>query len=295
MCIQYRTCNQLHPCATCAIWSNLTWSRLEAWQHAHSLGPPVEVSDKSPAPPGQGREAGSPGISPLVEQGREVGSPVISPPVLQGREVGSPHISPIDVHASGDEDWERSPQRQRAWRPQNNQSDGLPPVTPGPRFPFTPLVSPAATAMTGRASGADPQGGTHQSVDPHPQGGMSDETNYGQALRRDPAASAPGAPSVGVPQTGPPQGLQPGVPQPYGAISSPPAVLAGLDNYTLAAPSKKITRRSKRAAEVQSPNEPPPSKRRKGANRPASPFRTLLISRKRRSGLPPWMRQSCSA
>ena len=229
-------------------------------------GPPVEVSDKSPAPPGQGREAGSPGISPLVEQGREVGSPVISPPVSQGREVGSPHISPIDVHASGDEDWERSPQRQRAWRPQNdqnNQSDGFPPVTPGPRFPLTPLVSPAAAAMTGRAGGADPQGGEHQSVGPHPQGGTSDETNYGQALRRDPAASAPGAPSVGAPQPGPPQGSQTGGPQPYGATSLPPARLAGMDDYTLAAPSNKIPRRSKRAAEDQSPSDPPPSKKKK--------------------------------
>lgn len=290
MCTQHRTCNQLQPCAICAPWPNSTWVRLEAWLHAHpsllrapalvpSVAPtppdgglPVEVLDKSSAPPGQGREAGSPGISPLVEQGREVGSPVISPPVIQGREVGSPHISPLDVNASGDEDWERSPQRQRAWRPQNNQSDGAPPVTPGPRLPLTPLVSTAATARTGGASGADPQGGTHQSVNSTPaMGGISDRTSYGQALGCALAAAAPGAPPVGVPQPGPPRGSQHGVPQPFGALSSPPAALAGMDDYTLAAPSKKIPRHSKRAAADQLPGAPPPSKKKKRGKKASKP------------------------
>ena len=107
-CSQHWECSKSHPCAACSLWTAPTWALSEAWLKAH--------------PPFQRAPSLVPSAAPADQDLPTDTSVTPAPP-----EETSPASAgtAIDVHASGDSDWETGEEPSRAWCPVGAKSGSL--------------------------------------------------------------------------------------------------------------------------------------------------------------------------
>ena len=141
-CSQHRECSKLHPCAACSLWTEPTWALSEAWLKAH---PPVQRV---------------PALVPSASADRDLPTDTSVTPALPEEVNPAPAGTTIDVHASGDSDWETVEEPSRTWRPRGAKSgplsvsipryngpahiSGLPQITAA-REPPSPFPQPQTT------------------------------------------------------------------------------------------------------------------------------------------------------
>ena len=104
-CSQHRECHKLRPCAACTLWSGQTWALAEAWHKTH---PPIQRA-------------------PALVPDRDLSADAVVTPASPGEASLSSIGASVEIHASGDSDWETGddPKRKRAWRPDNVTPDNV--------------------------------------------------------------------------------------------------------------------------------------------------------------------------
>ena len=95
------------PNMLCSLWAGPTWALSEAWLKAH---PPVQRA---------------PALVPSAAADRDLPTDTSVTPALPEEVNPAPAGTTIDLHASGDSDWEMVEEPSRAWRPEGAEGGSL--------------------------------------------------------------------------------------------------------------------------------------------------------------------------